>query len=132
MRKLLGIQFERADLLAAVMLVGLVGASASPAQGAGDNTLFAVATQAGVLSRGDEAVAVNKLALGQYEVIFSRRVNNCAYSATIGKPKQSNTANAGFTTVVGRAGNTKGVFIETFDTSGSSRDRGFQLIVVCP
>ena len=34
-------------------------------------------------------------------------------------------------TVVGRASNSKGVYIETFDATGAKADLGFHLLVSC-
>src|SRR3954470_17076146 len=44
----------------------------------------AVVNSDGTLDRGKGVVSSLKLATGQYEVIFTRNVRQCAYNATIG------------------------------------------------
>jgi hypothetical protein len=95
-------------------------------------TLFAVVNPDGSLARGFGAVSSQRLAAGQYEVVFNRNVTGCAYIATIGLSGSSGASPSGEITVVGRAGNANGVFLTTTDSAGNFADRGFHLAVHCP
>jgi hypothetical protein len=66
-----------------------------------------------------------RLALGAYEVVFSRNVTRCAYVATIGLSGSSGVSPSGAITVVGRFGNPNGVFIATSNSGGTPTDLGF-------
>jgi hypothetical protein len=68
---------------------------------------------------------------GGYEVVFPRGVRKCTYSATLGLPGSSGTADAGFVTVVGRAGNPNAVYVRTMATNGNNLNQSFHLMVSC-
>jgi hypothetical protein len=92
---------------------------------------WAVVNSDGTLARDRGAVSAQRFAPGQYEVIFSRNVRNCAYVATIGLSGAENVSAPGEITVVGRFGNRRGVFVTTHDSTGTFADRGFHLQVSC-
>ncbi|MBV9142642.1 MAG: hypothetical protein JO115_17305 [Pseudonocardiales bacterium] len=94
-------------------------------------TLFAVVNPNGTLAKGFGAVSSKKLATGEYEVIFNRKVRNCAYVATIGLAGSVGASPSGEIAVVGRASNVNGVFVQTFTSAGVTADRGFHLAVHC-
>jgi hypothetical protein len=81
--------------------------------------------------RGNRAVSVNRSSAGIYQVRFARNVRNCAYVASVGLTGASGNPPPGEIGVVGEAASVRGVWIQTFDSSGASADRDFHLIVDC-
>jgi hypothetical protein len=106
--------------------------------GGAGNAMFAVVAGDGTWVRGypDGAGYISQkveLATGTYEVIFGDNdITGCAYVADVGSTVHSGTQDPGFVTVVGRAGNSAGVFVQVFDTGGSLVDYPFHLAVTCP
>jgi hypothetical protein len=94
------------------------------------HTLWAVVDDAGVLSRKSGATASSKPATGEYEVVFSRDVTACAYSATIGAPDATEPA-AGEIGASRRSGNANAVSVVTRTSTGVKADRAFHLTVNC-
>jgi hypothetical protein len=101
----------------------------SGGDGGGSATFFAVVNADGTLARGFRAASAQRLGLGNYEVVFNRDVTAAAYVATIGLSGAIGAANPGEITVVGRAGNTKGIFVTTHSSAGAPADAGFHLAV---
>jgi len=106
---------------------------AAPTGGLGITTMYAVVDAAGVTARGSGVFSSLKLAgfTGAYEVIFRRSVTSCVFLANNGSPLFSGSGVSGETEVVGRVGNIKGVFIQTYDSAGALADRSFHLAVIC-
>jgi hypothetical protein len=92
-------------------------------------TFYAVVNADGTLARGFRAASSQKVAVGNYEVIFNRNVRNSAYVATIGLSGALGAASPGEITVVGRFNNERGVFITTHNSAGAPADNGFHLAV---
>jgi len=69
--------------------------------------------------------------IGTYDVVFTKNVTDCAYTATIGSAGSSGSVAPGFVAVVGEGGNADGVYVETFNSSGVETQEGFHLTVVC-
>jgi hypothetical protein len=69
------------------------------------------------------------LSTGDYEVDVYEAVETCSYQATVGVTGSGSAA--GFATVAPRSGNTKGVFVSTFNTSGVATDEPFHLAIIC-
>ena len=92
---------------------------------------FAVVDRNGVVVRGKGVVSAARLAAGQYEVIFNRRVRNCVYVATVGDVDDIGVEAPGEITTVGRFGNPSGVFVSTHNSGGAFEDRSFVLFVNC-
>src|SRR5262245_877022 len=69
----------------------------------GAKKLYAVVDSAGNLARGPRVVSSANLGTGSYEVIFNRKVKNCAFTATIGTTGAGSVPNPGDITVAGRA-----------------------------
>ena len=94
-------------------------------------TLWAVVDPTGVNIRSlpKSTTTSTHLGTGQYEVDFYENVDSCAYVATVG-PAGGGAA-SGYATVAARSGNAKGVFVETFNTSGTVADMPFHLAVHC-
>jgi hypothetical protein len=91
---------------------------------------YAVVNSNGTLARGHHAVRSDRLAQGQYQVIFDSNVRHGAYIATIGLSGSTQFAAPGQITVAGRLNNINGVFITTSDAAGKPTDRGFHLGVL--
>ena len=114
-------------------------AGASPAAGVPGTTggmpptaqvLYAVVNSDATLARAFKATGSIKVGTGGYEVDFAHDVNACAYEATVGNAGTGNPAHASIV-VAARAGNTKGVFVETKDSAGNLADNPFHLVVAC-
>lgn len=100
---------------------------------------WAVIDRDGNLVRGRNAVRTTRLGTGVYEVFFTGEVSNGAFVATIGRPGIA-TEPPGEITVALRCcpgfgaytpfDDNKGVWIQTFDSSGRPRDTSFHLIVL--
>jgi hypothetical protein len=95
-----------------------------------EGTMFAVVEASGTLARGRKAVSAARLATGAYEVVFRRDVRKGAYLATIGLSGSAGASLPGEITVVGRAGNDRGVFVTTHSSGGAAADLGFHLAVL--
>ena len=81
--------------------------------------------------RGSQAVSVSRSSAGIYQVRFARNVRNCVYVASIGLTGSSGNPPPGEIGVVGEAASVNGVWVQTFDSAGTSADRDFHLIVDC-
>jgi hypothetical protein len=97
----------------------------------GTKKLYAVVDSAGNLARGPRVVSSAHLGTGSYEVIFNRKVKNCAFTATLGTTGAGSIPAPGLITVAGRAGNFNGVFVRIVDRTGASLDSSFHLAVTC-
>jgi hypothetical protein len=93
---------------------------------------FAVVDENGILARGGATVvSTARLAIGAYEVIFSKSVAKCSFTGTIGTTGTGSVPSPGQLTVAGRSGNKAGVFVRIVDRSGNSLDSPFHLGVTC-
>jgi hypothetical protein len=81
--------------------------------------------------RGNRAVSVNRSSAGIYQVRFTRNVRSCVYVASTGLTGASGNPPPGEIAVVGEAASVRGVWIQTWDSAGTSVDRDFHLIVDC-
>jgi hypothetical protein len=81
--------------------------------------------------RGNGAVSVNRSSAGVYQVRFTRNVRDCAYVASVGLTGFSGNPQPGEIGVVGENASVTGVWIQTFNSAGTSADRDFHLIVDC-
>lgn len=91
----------------------------------------AVVNSNGTLARG-AGVKSSKhlLGPGAYQVIFTRKVNRCAYEATLGDASNG-SAPVGQIGVATRFHHKNGVFIFTTDSTGNPTDLPFHLLVIC-
>jgi hypothetical protein len=96
----------------------------------GTRALYAVVDSTGTFVRGGNSTGSTHLGAGQYEVDFNRNVSNCAFVASVAQPNIG-VAPQGTATVAGRFGNPLGVFVQTYDLTGTQVDRPFHLIVYC-
>jgi hypothetical protein len=93
---------------------------------------WAVVNSAGTLVRGAGATAAIHLGTGTYQVNFSSNQTLCAYVATPGDVGAGSVSGPKLATVASRAGNTKGLFIQTFDqSSGALVDTPFHVQTFC-
>jgi hypothetical protein len=103
---------------------------------------WAVVETNGTLVRGRNVAWCKKIGVGIYEVYFTGDVSNGVFNATIGRPGYA-TAPHGEITVALRWGpgpytpqftapgaNTKGVWVQTWDSTGNPADREFHLTVL--
>ncbi|MBE1487737.1 hypothetical protein [Plantactinospora soyae] len=114
------------DLAKAALVKGGSGIQASSAQ------LFAVVSAGGGLVRGSQAVSVTLLGLGLYQVVFNVPVQSGAFAGTIGLTGSVGTSPTGFISAVGRTNLAQGVFVQTWNQSGSPANRSFHLGVFLP
>jgi len=76
------------------------------------------------------AASASNSATGQYDVVFERAVNGCAYTATIGDAG-AGVPPSGLAGVSQLPGNANGVRVVTRDDAGASANRPFHLTVAC-
>jgi hypothetical protein len=97
----------------------------------GNPAKSAVIDYTGNLVRGDGVLGVTRLGTGRFEVLFDRSVADCAYTATIGDPKNALVYNPGLVFTAG--GHTGGdrVYVETKNPGGGLSNYPFHLAVSC-
>jgi hypothetical protein len=91
---------------------------------------FAVVSAAGALVRGFHAVSAAHLGTGVYQVLFGHDITGSAYIGTIGLTGSSAGSPPGQIAVVGRFGAPHGVFVQTFNATGTPTDLAFHLAVL--
>jgi len=94
---------------------------------------WAIVDSAGTVVRGNRVVSATRVATGQFEVIFDRgpaTVRTCAYVATLATPDFGTVP--GEISAASRSGNPNGVFVRTWDSTGTAANLGFHLAVLCP
>ena len=92
---------------------------------------FAVVNSDGSLAKGRGVASIEVLGTGITIAHFTKDKTACAYVATIGLGGSSGTSAPGYVTVVGSAADPDGVFMETFDTTGTLAALGYHLVTVC-
>ena len=96
------------------------------------NGFFAVINADGSIARHYGVTTIfHSAGTGAYTVHFKRRVDRCAYTATIGLAGSFGTSARGLITVARAAASTKAVYVTTDATAGSPAERGFHLVVTC-
>ncbi|HEX4295138.1 MAG TPA: hypothetical protein VHZ29_13475 [Rhizomicrobium sp.] len=120
----------RQTILSCAAMLAFAFAASAQTPPPGHPSGFAVVDKDGNLIRGRNAIAATRLNAGIYEVDFSGSVKKCVFTASTGLPIDGSNV-AGFVTVAGRGSNDDGVYVQTFDATGVSSDRGFHLIVRC-
>jgi hypothetical protein len=96
--------------------------------------IWAVVNLDGSLARGSGAVSSSQLGVdGQYEVVFSKNVANCAYVASGGEATTNSPDDAVVFTVAPRDSNPNAVFVQEWDgvLGVDSYSSGFHLVVTC-
>ena len=97
----------------------------------GGTTYWGVVNAGGGFARSRGGVSATRLAVGTYAVVFLDNITRCAFTGTIGLTGSSGASAPGEITVVGRAGEPRGVFVQTFTSAGAVADRAFHLVVNC-
>ncbi|UCD92153.1 MAG: collagen-like protein [Methanobacteriota archaeon] len=105
---------------------GLQGPPGTPA-----TVLWAVVEDDGTLARGMNVVSTNYEGVGHTTIRFNQDVRGCAWITTVGYSGFTGTAPPGYATVVGEFIDPTGVWVSTYDTSGTSADMSFHLTVFC-
>lgn len=96
--------------------------------------MWAVSNSAGHLVRGNDADRVNRVDLGEYEVIFHANMSNCAYVATIGDPADQNITTPGVIAIARGHDSVHGandVYVKTRNLQGNPADYPFHLQTRC-
>ncbi|MGE4426241.1 MAG: hypothetical protein AB7G37_07310 [Solirubrobacteraceae bacterium] len=91
--------------------------------------VWAVVRATGTAARGSQVVSSTRLAAGQYEVVFNRNVQDCAYVVSQGG--EATVAVQGDASAVRRGGNPNGIFVRTWSNANAATDRPFHLQVSC-
>jgi len=92
---------------------------------------FAVVDASGGFVRGKSVVSVTHLNTGTYDIRFNRPIGKCAWTATLGEPSFGSSVGPGQVTLAGRAGTKNGIFLQTFDGTGTATDEPFHLLISC-
>jgi hypothetical protein len=108
---------------------GATGATGPTGPTGAVTNLWAVLAADGSLARGSGVTSTAKVTTGSYDVVFDRDVDKCVYEATRGQPG-SGTA-PGDADVALLLGNTKGIYLETRNNTGTLTDLPSHLLVVC-
>jgi hypothetical protein len=109
---------------------GVAGpAGPSGATGPPATALWAVVATNGSLARNSHVTSSEKVATGQYVVVFDRDVKACAYVGSLGGIAAESMI--GQISVTRRSINANGVFVRTLDSAGASMDKSFHLAVYC-
>jgi hypothetical protein len=93
--------------------------------------LWAVVDATGTLARGYRTTSSAKISLGGYEVIFKQDVTGCVYNVSLGNIGSIGTVPNGQIAVASRTTDVKGVWVNTFDSTGALADFPFHLRVKC-
>ncbi|SMH49384.1 hypothetical protein [Mesorhizobium australicum] len=112
-----------------------IGSGVAP-QGAGGAAwgsaqLFAVVNSNGTRMRGKGDASSTKLGTGIYEIRFYRNIVQCSWQGTIGLGTMSGSTAPSFISVTGRAGTNNGVFVQTWNQSGTPTDLPFGVYIDC-
>jgi hypothetical protein len=88
----------------------------------------AVIASNGTFVSGDGVAASERSAIGVYQVIFTVDVTSCAYIGALG---EGGTPPPGSITTATYGGNTDGVWVNTYNSTGAATNESFQLSVYC-
>ena len=124
-------KFTLLSVAAAFTAVGTLSAYADAPPPITTSDRIASISAAGVKLGGFGVVSSAKISTGTYEVIFTRLVAKCVASVTVGQLSSTNVPTGGYGTAVQRGGNPRGIFVETFDTTGTSADQPFMVHLGC-
>jgi hypothetical protein len=91
--------------------------------------LWAVIAANGATNRNSHAMSSEKVATGQYVVTFDRDVKACAFVGSLGGIAAESVV--GQLSATRRSINANGVFVRTYDSTGTAADKSFHLAVFC-
>jgi hypothetical protein len=111
---------NRAALLASVILLA---STVTQADAAGFATFFADVAPTGATSNSSGVHKTSRIAVGVYDVTFTRLVADCGYTASV------SGATGGFATANRTSGRT--ITVSTFSKTGVATNLASNLIVVC-
>jgi hypothetical protein len=94
-------------------------------------SFWAVVNANGSLARSSGGVTSADTGTGAYEVVFPVDVRQCAYVASAGSSGASGSPPKVSVGALGRAGEVKGIWVETWNDAGANVDAGFHVIVDC-
>jgi hypothetical protein len=98
-------------------------------------TMFAVVNSNGTLRRGSDGVTSSLIPgghVGDYAVMFPRRVDNCGWVASIVAPVDGNNPVPGLVGLSTLSSSVNGVFVQGFDLAAAEKEQPFSVIVNCP
>jgi hypothetical protein len=96
------------------------------------NDCFAVVSNAGATTRSALLDTSTRLGPGRYTVTFTKRVDQCAFNATLGNANDSSSQPLpGMIAVAQAAGTNLGVTVFTYNATGDLTDRAFHLSFEC-
>jgi hypothetical protein len=108
---------------------GVAGPKGDPGTpGANATALWAVVATDGTLVRGSHVTSTQAFG-SAYEVIFDRNVSGCAFVA--GRGGIDNETPVGQVSATRRLNNVNGVYVNTFDSTGTGVAGPFHLAVFC-
>jgi hypothetical protein len=84
----------------------------------------------GTLFAGSSGVTSDRQFPGEYEVLFPVAVNNCSYIAS-SADNSADVPGPWFVSATARDSNLKGIWLDTFDSTGAAADEPFHVLVVC-
>jgi hypothetical protein len=119
---------SRARTVVGAVVVSLASAvsfgAAQPLHAAGTATLWAVLGPDGRLSVGSGVVSTAHLGVGEYAVVFDKRVSSCAFNASAEDSSR-------IVATARLAGNAAGVLVRVWNSGGGFVDGGVGLQVSC-
>lgn len=92
--------------------------------------LMAVVQSNGTLTRGNGVLTVAREAPGQYRVNFERNITGCAFSGGL-NDDQDGLGSKGYLAMARSGSGAGGVFVETYNSSGTKTDTDFHVVVTC-
>ena len=104
--------------------------AASPAA-IGPAHVFAVVNAGGTALRGKALASSTTLSTGVYDVRFNRDTSLCSWVSTVGFGTFSGSTGPAMITITGRAGTNNGLFVTTFDSTGTPANLPFSADVIC-
>lgn len=97
----------------------------------GSTQMFAVVNSNGTRLRGKGDANSSRISTGTYDIRFARNITQCGWVGTIGLGTMSGSVGPSFISVTGRAGTTNGVFVQTWNSSGTLTDLPFIVYIDC-
>ena len=75
--------------------------------------------------------SISRIGTGVYDLRFSHNIGECAWVGTVGRGGFSGETGPAQITITGRFGTKNGLYVTTFDGSGTPTNEPFHVIVVC-
>ena len=93
--------------------------------------VFAVVNGDSTLLRGKAVASTASLGTGVYDIRFNRNISTCSWVGTVGFGSFSGSTGPAMITITGRAGTNNGLFVTTFDSTGTPAALPFSADVIC-